>query len=182
MSTKHSTIPALPHFDFEVSTTLASAIFASTERLAALNLSATRSLVEQSARNLQALLNVKDLNTLSSLQAAQVQPTIEHALAYSRGLFAIASETKDEIAKIVEEQFAETNAKVSTLVVQALKNAPAGSEVAVATIRKTMDAAHTTFTQISQAAKHVSEIAEANVTAASEATIKAVGSASKKLS
>lgn len=173
MFAKFQELTADHKFNVEASLTLAHTVFASAERLAALNLNVARSLLEQSTANFQALLDAKDVQTLVRLQAAQAQPTIDKAIAYSRGVYELATETKEEIAKIVEVQFADANTKVAGLVDKALKSAPAGSETAVANIRTAIDAASSAYDSINSVAKKFSAIAEANVTAASQATIKA---------
>ena len=88
-------------------------------------------------------------------------------------MIAIANEAKDKIAKEVEVQVAETNAKVSGLVEKALASAPAGSEVAVAAVKTAMKSANEAYEGINKAAKQVAEVAEASVVAATEATMKA---------
>ena len=167
-------------FNFESSLTLANTFFASAERLAALNLNTARSLLDLSVANITALQGSKDVQSFVSLQSAQAQPAIELAIAYSRGFSEIANETKEEIAKIVEVQLADTNAKVSGMVDKALKNAPAGSETAVATIRQAMGAASSAYDSMNQVAKQVAKTTEANVTAASDAALKAVTNATQK--
>lgn len=163
----------------EASLTLANTVFASAERLAALNLNLGRGLVEQATANLNALLSVKDVQSLVSLQSALAQPAIEQAIAYSRSVYEIATDTKDEIAKIVEVQMTEAKAQVSGIVDKALDRAPAGSEVAVATIRTAMNAASSAYDSMNQVARKVSEIAEANVSAANKATLKAAANVSQ---
>ena len=64
--------------------TIANATFAGAERLAALNLNAARSFIEDSAANTRALLAVKDVEALVSLQKSLAQPDAEKATAYSR--------------------------------------------------------------------------------------------------
>ena len=59
---------------------------------------------------------------------------------------------------------------------KASKSAPAGSDVAVAAVKSAIAAATSAFDNMNKAAKQVSEIAEANVAAATNATVKAVGS------
>lgn len=165
--------------NIELSLKLANTVFASTERLAALNLATARSLFEQSAANVQTLLGAKDVKSFAALQAAQAQPAIDSAFAYSRSVYAIAAETKDEVAKLVEGTVAGVNAKVSGLVDKALKSAPAGSENAVAGIRNAIDAANSAYESINKVAKQVAQIAEANVSAASDATLKAAANVTK---
>lgn len=102
------------------------------ERLALLNLAAARSVFEASLSNVTALLGAKDVQSFVSLHKELASPSIEKGMEYSRNVIAIATEAKDKIAKEVEVQVADTNAKVSGLVEKALAAAPAGSEVAVA--------------------------------------------------
>ena len=167
-------------FNFEASLTLANTVFASVERLAALNLNTARSLLDQSVANITALQGSKDVQSFVSLQSAQTQPAIEIAIAYSRGVADIAGDTKEAIAKIVEVQLADTNAKVSGMMDKALKNAPAGSETAVATIRQAIGAASSAYDSMNQVAKQVTKTAQANVTAAGDAALKVVTNATQK--
>lgn len=157
---------------------LANTAFASAERFAALNLNTARSLLEDSVANTKALLGAKDVQELMSLQTTLAQPSVEKAVAYSRSLYEIAAQTQEEISKIVEAQFTEANKTVATALDKAAKNAPAGSDVAVAAVKSAIAAANSAYDSISKAAKQVAEITEANVAAATNATVKAVGTAS----
>lgn len=163
----------------EANLNLANTFFASAERLAALNLHAARTLVGQSSANFKALLGVKDVQSLIGLQVAQAQPAMEQAVAYSLGLYEIANEFKTEIAKTVEGQMADAKAQVSGIVDKALNNAPAGSESAVAGIRTAMGAASSAYDSMNQVAKRVSDMAEAQVSAASQAGLKAAANISQ---
>jgi phasin family protein len=163
----------------ETMLTLANTAFASAERLAALNLNTARSLLEESVANVKALLGAKDVQELFSLQSSLAQPAIEKAVAYSRSVYEITSQTQDEVAKVVEAQFAEINRNVTSALDKAAKNAPAGSDVAVAAVKSAIAAANSAYDSMSKAAKQVAEIAEANVAAATNATVKAVGAAPK---
>jgi phasin family protein len=163
----------------ETMLTLANTAFASAERLAALNLNTARSLLEESVTNVKALLGAKDVQELFSLQSALAQPAIEKAVAYSRSVYEITSQTQDEVSKIVEAQFAEINKNVTSALDKAAKNAPAGSDVAVAAVKSAIAAANSAYDSMSKAAKQVAEMAEANVAAATNATVKAVGAAPK---
>ena len=94
-------------------------------------------------------------------------------MEYSRNVIAIASETKDKLAKEVETKVAETNAQVSGLVEKALASAPAGSEVAVAAVKTAIKSANEAYEGLNKAAKQAAEVAEASVAAATIATMKA---------
>ncbi len=159
--------------------TLANTAFASTERFAALNLNAARSFLEDGIANAKALLGAKDLQQLVALQTTLAQPTIEKLVSYSRNVYEIASQTQEEVSKLVEAQFAEVNKNVASALDKAVKNAPAGSDVAVAAVKSAIASANSVYDNISKATKQVAEIAEANMAAATSATVKAVGSAGK---
>lgn len=151
----------------------ANTTFEGFERLALLNLAAARSTFEASLSNFEALLGVKDVQAFVSLQKELSAPSLEKGVEYSRNVIAIATEAKDKIAKEVETQVAEANAKVSGLVEKALASAPAGSEVAVAAVKTALKTASEAYEGLNKAAKQATEVAEASVAAATEATLKA---------
>ncbi|HTY99045.1 MAG TPA: phasin family protein [Rhodocyclaceae bacterium] len=160
--------------------TLANTAFASAERLAALNLNAARTLLEESVANAKTLLGAKDAQELLSIQSSLAQPAVEKVVAYSRSIYEIASQTQEELSKVFEGQIAEINKNVASALDKAAKNAPAGSDVAVAAVKSAIAAANSAFDSISKAAKQVAEITEANVAAATNATVKAVATPKAK--
>lgn len=162
--------------------TLANTAFASAERLAALNLNTARSILEDGVANTKALLAAKDVQELMNLQAALAQPIFEKAVAYARSVYEITSQSQEEVSKILEGQVAELNKGVATALDKAAKSAPAGSDVAVAAVKSAIAAANSAYDSMSKAAKQVAEIAEANVAAATNATVKAVANTSKTTS
>jgi len=151
----------------------ANTAFDSIERLAALNLNASRSLLEASFANVTALLGTKDIQSFVNLQKEMAAPAIEKGLDYSRSVFAITAETKDKLAKKVEAEVATANANVSGLVEKALASAPAGSEAAVAAVKTAIKTANEAYEGLNKAAKQAAEVAEASVSAATAATLKA---------
>jgi phasin family protein len=159
--------------------TLANTAFASAERLAALNLNTARNLLEDTVSSAKALMGAKDIQELMNIQASLAQPTVEKAVAYSRSIYEIASATQEELTKVFEAQFAEANKTMTSALDKAVKNAPAGSDVAVAAVKSAIAAANSAYDSMTKAAKQVAEIAEANVAAATSATVKAVSAAPK---
>ena len=161
--------------NIETMLTLANTAFASAERFAALNLNTARAILEDSVINAKALMSVKDVQELATMQATLAQPALERAVTYSRSMYEIATQTQEEMSKMFEGQFSEMNKTVSSALDKAAKNAPAGSDVAVAAVKSAIAAANSAYDSMSKAAKQVAEIAEANVAAATSATVKAVG-------
>ncbi|WP_226415994.1 TIGR01841 family phasin [Dechloromonas denitrificans] len=165
-------------FDFALF--FANTTFEGFERLALLNLAATRSLFEASIANITTLLGAKDVQSFVTIQKAISAPSIEQGLEYSRNVISIAAETKDKLAKEVETKVAEGNAKVSGLVEKALAAAPAGSEVAVAAVKSAIKSANAAYEGLNKAAKQAADVAEASVSAATQATLKAANVAAPK--
>lgn len=160
--------------------TVANTAFASAERLAALNLNTARTLLEDSVNGAKSLLAVKDVQELVSMQSAMAQPAFEKAIAYARSVYEIASQTQEEFSKIFDSQYVEINKNVTSVLDKAVKNAPAGSDVAVAAVKSAIAAANSAYETMNKAAKQVAEMAEANVAAATSATVKAVGASAQK--
>lgn len=148
--------------------------FDSSERLAALNLNTTRSLVEQATANVKAMLTVSTPEELLKLQAAMVQPMAEKALAYYRNCYEIVAQSIEEAVKPFEVQAAEMNKAFAIELEKAAAASPVGSEAAVAAVRTSIAAANSTYDQVSKASRQAVEIAEANMTAATDAAVKAV--------
>uniref|UniRef100_Q47AI0 Phasin n=1 Tax=Dechloromonas aromatica (strain RCB) TaxID=159087 RepID=Q47AI0_DECAR len=153
---------------------VANAALASAERIAALNLNTARSVLEDSVSGTKALLGAKDVQEAISIQASLAQPNVEKAVAYSRSVYEISAQAQEELSKSIEAQFGGFQKQVADLLDKAAKSAPAGSDVAVAAVKSAIAAANSAFDNLNKAAKQVAEITEANVAAATNATVKAV--------
>ena len=151
----------------------ANTAFEGIERLVLLNMAASRSVFEATMSNLSAMLGAKDVHALIEIQKGLAAPSVEQGMAYSRNVIAIATETKEKIAKEVEAKVAETNAQVSGLVEKALASAPAGSEAAVAAVKTAIKTANEAYEGLNKAAKQAAEVAEASVAAVTDATMNA---------
>jgi len=145
----------------------------SAERIAALKLHTARLLLEDGAANAKALIDAKNLQEVMALQAAQTQPALEQIAAFNRSYYEILSQSKDEVSKLLERQFSEFQKQVSGFLDKAAQNAPAGSEAAVTAVKSAFTVVNTAFDSMNKAVKQAGEIAEANITTVSNATIDA---------
>lgn len=136
--------------------------FEGVEKLMDLNMQATKAALADSASNAQALLSVKDAQELLAMQASLMQPLAEKAAAYSRQMVEIASGASGEFAKAAEAQGAEAQQKFMAMVDNVAKNAPAGSETAVAVMKNAVSAATSAMENVQKAVKQATEIAESN--------------------
>lgn len=151
---------------------VANTALATAERIAALNLGAARTALEDSATATRAVLGAKNPNEAAALQSSLVQPAVEKAVSYSRSLYEISSESQQQLAKMLEAQFADFQKQVAGLVEQATKAAPAGSEGIVAAMQGAIAAANSAFSNMTTMTKQFTETAQANMTAATKAASK----------
>jgi phasin family protein len=157
---------------------LAATQFAALEKLANLNANAIKAAFEDSLANTRALLGAKDVQEFVNLQSTLTQPAIEKAIAYSKSAYEVATEANSELSKMAEKRIAEWNENFVSILDKATKNAPAGSDVAVAAVKSMLAAANSAYDNLSKVAKQATEMAEANVTAATE-TVKGLSKAKK---
>ncbi len=132
-------------------------------------------MLEDGVANAKAMLGAKDPQEFFSVQASLAQPSLEKAVAYTRSVYEISAQSKEEITKLLEAQFSDFQKQTLALLEKATKNAPVGSDVAVSAVKSAIASATSAFDSMNKAAKQVADIAEANVAAATNATVKAVG-------
>jgi phasin family protein len=153
--------------------------FEGMEKLVELNMQVAKTSLNEMAETTVAALSVKDAQELVSLQASLLQPTAEKAAAYSRHVYDIVAGTGAEVTKATEAQMADSQKKVLALVDNAVKNAPAGTENAVALVKSAITAANNAYESAHKAAKQAAEVAEANFQAVTTTAVKATQSAAK---
>ncbi len=157
---------------------LAATQFAAIEKFAALNANAVKSAFEDNLSNARALFSAKDVQEFVSLQNSFATPAIEKAIAYSKSMYEVATATNAEMSQAAEKRAADWNENFTALLDKAVKNAPAGSDVAVAGIKSMLAAANSAYDNFTKVTKQATEIAEANVAAATE-TVKGLAKAKK---
>lgn len=159
---------------------LTSKAFEGVEKLVELNMTASRAALSEAANQAQSVLSVKDAQELLALQSALFQPLAEKTVAYSRHLYDIASGTGAEFGKAFESQAAEAQKKFVGLVDNAAKNAPAGSETAVAVMKSAVAAANNALESIQKSVKQATELAESNFNAVTANAVSAAKPAARK--
>ena len=106
-------------------------------------------------------------------------PAIDKAISYSKSVYEVAATTNAELSKLAEKRVAEWNDNFVSLLDQAAKNAPAGSDVAVNAVKQMIAAANSAYENVSKAAKQAVELTQSNLEAATEAAEKAARPAKK---
>lgn len=154
--------------------------FAGVEKIVELNLTAGRAALAESAAHAKAVMGVKDAQELVALQTSFVQPLAEKTAAYSRHLYDIAQGTSADLTKGFEGKAAEGQNAVQAYIESALKNAPAGSEQAVAFFKQAVTASNTAVESVQKAVKQAADLAESHIQTATETAVKASKSVAKK--
>ena len=147
--------------------------FEGVEKIVELNLQVAKTAMNEAAEATKAAMSVKDAQELLALQASLLQPSAEKAAAYGRHLYDIVAGTNAEVTKVAEATVADSQKKVLSLVDNAVKNAPAGTENAVAMVKSAITAANNAFESAQKAAKQAAEVAEANFQAVTTTAVKA---------
>lgn len=154
--------------------------FEGVEKLVELNMTASRAALTEAAAHTKAVMGVKDAQELVALQASLFQPLAEKAASYSRHLYDIASGTGSEFGRAVEAKTAEAQQNFASIVDSAAKNAPAGSESAVAVMKSAVSAANNAFESVQKAVKQATDAAEANFNAVAATAADAAKSAAPR--
>lgn len=154
--------------------------FEGVEKLVELNVTASRAALSEAANHTQAVLGVKDAQELLALQAGLFQPLAEKTAAYSRHLYDIASGTGAEFGKAFEAQATDAQKKFLAVVDNAAKNAPAGSETAVAVFKSAISAGNNALESVQKAVKQATEVAEANFNAVANTAVNAAKTTTAK--
>ena len=156
--------------------------FESIEKIVELNLAASKTAIAETGEHAKAVLNAKDAQELWALQSTLFQPLTEKTVAYSRHLYDIASGSTAELSKTLENQASEVQKKFVNLVDSTARNAPAGSEAAVAMMKNAVSTASSAFESMQKAVKQATELAESNFNAVTTSAASTVKTATKKRS
>jgi phasin family protein len=154
-------------------------VFGGFEKLVDLNLKAIKATLDEVSEKSQQVAGVKDAQEAVAMTSSLVQPNAEKAMAYSKHVYDIVTGVQSDLTKLGEAQLAEGQKHMQDAIEQLTKNAPAGSESAVAMLKSGLAQANTAFDSMTKAAKQAAEVAEKNLAAATSATMKAAGEAAE---
>jgi len=156
---------AKANFDAQIAavTELTNKAFSSIAQLVELNVNAAKASLEQSTATAQRLMAAKDPQEFFAL-STQNPPSAETAIAYSRNLASIATAAQAEFSRTAEAQIAETTRKVTALIEDIAKNAPPGSENAIAMLKSAITNANAAYEQMKNTTRQATDTMGANVT------------------
>ena len=153
--------------------------FAGMEKLVELNLATSKAVLGESFSHVQAVLGAKDAQELLALQSGLLKPLADKSAAYVQHVQTIVTGSSAELTKAVEAKTAEAQKAVASVLENLAKNAPSGTETAVAAFQNALTAGQTALESAQTQAKKAVEVAQTNFTAATKQTVDAVKKAAK---
>jgi phasin family protein len=146
----------------------ASKAFSGVEKLVELNLAASKAALGESFVYAQAVMSAKTPQEFLTIQTGLFQPMAEKSAAYFQHVQSIATEGNAEFVKQIEANLADAQKAMGASVEQMVKNAPAGSEAAVAAFQSALSNGQKAVEQTQAAIKKATAQAQANFAAASK--------------
>jgi len=157
---------------------MAATTLAGFEKLVELNMATAKSVLAETAEQMQVGFAAKAPQDLSAA-AALAQPMAEKAAAYGRAVAGIVTETGTALSKAAEGKFAEMQAQAVASIDAAMKNAPAGSENAVAAFKNAITTGQAALAKAQAQAKQAVDAAGKNFAVATDMAVKASKVATK---
>ena len=158
---------------------VASTGFTGFEKLVELNVATYKALFDEASSTARAVLEVKDAKEFLAFNASLAQPALEKSISYSKQVYGIVNQTQTALRAAAEEQSGSVQKEFANLIDKSLKNAPAGSETAVAAVKSAIAAATSAYDNASKIAKQALDMAEANFANAASKAAENVKAAAK---
>ena len=159
---------------------LATTAFYGFEKLVELNLATVKSSWFDTSGDFVSIWSAKSPTDALAAHASLVKPLAEKAIAYSRSVQAITTETTTVFSKVIEGRVAEGQKNFTAALELLSKNAPAGSESVVAAIKSAVTAGQTAIESAKKSAREVSELVEKQAASVTESALSAVKTVSRK--
>lgn len=153
--------------------------FAGVEKLVELNLVASKSMLGESFSHAKATLSAKDAQEFMALQTSLLQPLADKTAAYAQHVQAIVTDSTAELSKALEAKTAQAQKAFGGVVENLAKNAPAGTETAVAAFKSALNAGQSAVESAQASAKKAVEVAQSNFSAATKQATDAAKKAAK---
>ena len=180
MSLTPEQIMAANKSNLETLVGLTTKAFAGVEQLIELNMAAAKSALSDTHESTTSALSAKDAQDLLALQAQMFQPLAEKAVTYNRHLYDIATGSSHELGSVFEAQMAKGQKMYQEFFDNMAKNAPAGSEGAVAAFKTAVSAGTSALESVQKAVKQAADMADQNVKTMAASALNTAKTTTKK--
>lgn len=164
----------------EVVMALVRASFEGMQRLAELNMNATREFFNQSLGNANTLMAAKDAKDLAAINQQLAKPNMDQMMAYSRQVYDLVAQMQKDVTQVVESQYAQFQKEANSAIDKTKSVAPVGGDVFAATMKAMLDQSAKAFEGFNAMTRQMTEMADANMKAAGTAAGAATRAAAKK--
>lgn len=179
MNTTFEQFTATAKANFQGLQGLSNQAYAGVEKLVELNLATSKAVFGESFSHIQSMLGAKDVQEVLALQSGLLKPIAEKSAAYFQHVQSIATESTSDVTKAVEAKIAEAQNTLGNVVENMAKNAPAGTETAVAAFKSAITAGQNAMDITQASAKKAVEAVQTNFKATAAQAVDAVVKASK---
>ena len=145
----------------EAGLAIAKTQFEAVEQIVGLNLSLTKSTLEEARQRTQSVLQARDPQEV--VKTVFSQRPLERVATYARDVYGIASQAQANIVRIVESQVPTVGQAVMEAVDTVAKNAPLGSEATTKAFRTGFDSVNAAYEGWTKAARQAAETVNANI-------------------
>ena len=146
--------------------------FAGVEKLVELNMAASKAALGESFSHLQAVMGAKDAQAVLALQSGLLKPLADKTAAFAQHVQTIVTDSGAEFKKAVEAKTVEAQKAFGGVMENLTKNAPAGSETAMAAFKNALTTGQNAFESAQTQAKKAVETAQSAFTAATAEVVK----------
>ena len=146
--------------------------FAGVEKLVELNMAASKAALGESFSHLQAVMGAKDPQAVLALQSGLLKPLADKTAAFAQHVQTIVTDSSAEFKKAVEAKTVEAQKALGGVLENLTKNAPAGSETAMAAFKNAMTTGQNAFESAQTQAKKAVETAQSAFSAATAEVVK----------
>ena len=153
--------------------------YSGVEKLVELNMAASKAAMGETFSHMQALMGAKDVKDVVALQTAFFQPIAAKSAAYVQHVQSIATDSNADFTAAMESKLAESQKAFGVAVDGMVKNAPAGSEAAVAAFKSAVTASQNAMETAQASMKKANEMAQTSFASASKQAMDVAKKAAK---
>ena len=117
----------------------------SAQRLFEINLKTVRSSFDEASSQVRAIAGAKDPADIQALARKVMKPGLDKGQAYAKEIYDSVTSAQAEVAAMVETQVTEFQKQMVVALDGLMKNAPAGSEAFVSSIKSAASTANQTY-------------------------------------
>ena len=168
-----------PHVDatFKAARELATMSYSQVERATELALEQAKVSAELAQDQLAAVMEVKDPAAAIELLKSQLENSVKSLAGYAATAFELSQAFQAEAAAFAEDHFDQVHAAANKAINDNLKQAPEGSEAAVAAVKAAIDASNKALAEARKSAKKTAELAQEGIAKLKENAPKAAAKA-----